>query len=68
MGAAVVIGSVLEPHSQQLLRGHDEEISVLATANGGTLLASAQACSKRRQVAVCSVTVLPSPRNEEQEP
>lgn len=50
MGAAVVVGNVHETHNQQLLRSHDEEINVLAMSNTGALLASAQVCSKRRQV------------------
>ncbi|TYZ57935.1 hypothetical protein PybrP1_013222 [[Pythium] brassicae (nom. inval.)] len=57
MGAAVVVGNVLETHNQQLLRGHDEEISVLAMANNGALLASAQACSKRNQERGAAVVV-----------
>lgn len=54
MGAAVVVGNVYETHNQQLLRSHDEEINVLAMSNTGALLASAQVCSKRRQV--CTYT------------
>lgn len=50
MGAAVVVGSIHETHNQLLLRCHDEEINVLAMSNTGSLLASAQVCSKRRQV------------------
>lgn len=50
MGAAVVIGNVRESHTQELLRGHDEEINVLSMSNTGGLLASAQICSRRQQV------------------
>ncbi|KAF1322897.1 hypothetical protein FI667_g10950, partial [Globisporangium splendens] len=50
MGAAVIIGNVHETHNQQLLRGHDEEINALSMSNTGAFVASAQICSKRRQV------------------
>lgn len=50
MGAAVIIGNVRESHTQELLRGHDEEINVLGISNAGGLLASAQICSRRQQV------------------
>jgi WD40 repeat protein len=50
MGAAVVIGNVHESHKQELLRGHEEEINIMAVGNTGGMLASAQIASCRHQV------------------
>jgi cilia- and flagella-associated protein 52 len=41
-GATVVIGDLLDPHSQEFLRGHDDNITALAVSKSGTLLASGQ--------------------------
>lgn len=42
VGSNVVICNMDDPHDQQLLRGHDEEITALAVSNRGSLLASGQ--------------------------
>ena len=45
MGTVVVIQDLTDPHKQEFLRGHDEEISALAISSSGTLVASGQAGS-----------------------
>jgi len=42
VGANVVICNMDDPHDQQLLRGHDEEITAVTVSPRGTLLASGQ--------------------------
>jgi WD40 repeat protein len=42
MGAVVVIGDLSDPHNQEFLRGHDEEITALAVSPSGNLIASGQ--------------------------
>lgn len=47
MGSIAVIGDLIDPHKQRLLRAHDEPISALATSRDGSLLASGQLGSTR---------------------
>ncbi|CAM9617784.1 unnamed protein product, partial [Discosporangium mesarthrocarpum] len=42
VGALLVIANVIDPHQQQLLRGHDMEISALAISRSGLLMATGQ--------------------------
>eukprot|EP00904_Undaria_pinnatifida_P004386 jgi/Undpi1/13949/HiC_scaffold_9.g03600.m1 len=42
VGALLVIGSISDPHEQQLLRGHDMEISALAVSPSGSLIATGE--------------------------
>ena len=42
MGASVVIQDLTDPHKQDFLRGHDNEISSLAISMDGGLVASGQ--------------------------
>ena len=42
MGATVVIQDLTDPHKQDFLRGHDNEISALAISRDGGLVASGQ--------------------------
>jgi hypothetical protein len=42
LGAAVVIGDMSDPHRQVFLRGHDGEVSTIAVAPSGTMIASGQ--------------------------
>jgi len=42
MGATIVIADLTDPHQQDFLRGHDNEISALAISNDGALVASGQ--------------------------
>ncbi|KAG9407308.1 hypothetical protein AC1031_002038 [Aphanomyces cochlioides] len=50
MGAAVVVARISDSHSQEFLRGHDEEISSMAMSKSGILLASGQLPSAKRNV------------------
>ncbi|KAG5190579.1 quinon protein alcohol dehydrogenase-like superfamily [Tribonema minus] len=47
MGSLLVVSLVSDPHRQELLRGHDEEISALASSPSGDLIATGQAGSTR---------------------
>ncbi|CAM9343933.1 unnamed protein product [Laminaria digitata] len=47
VGALLVIGSIGDPHEQQLLRGHDMEISAVAVSPSGSLVATGQCGSTR---------------------
>ena len=42
MGTVVVIQDLNDPHRQEFLRGHDEEITALAITASGSLVASGQ--------------------------
>jgi len=46
-GCLILIGSTLDPHQQEFLRGHNEEITCLALSPSGNLIASGQASSVR---------------------
>ncbi len=41
-GACVVIGDLLDPHSQQFLRHHDDNVNCIALSSSGRLIASGQ--------------------------
>ncbi|CAK4138717.1 unnamed protein product [Aphanomyces euteiches] len=55
MGAAVVVARISDSHSQEFLRGHDEEISSMAMSKSGILLASGQLPSSKRNGATIIV-------------
>jgi WD40 repeat protein len=42
MGSSVVIGDMTDPHKQEFLRGHDEEITSLTVSPTGSMVASGQ--------------------------
>lgn len=46
-GCLILIGSTTDPHQQEFLRGHDEEITCLALSPSGNLIASGQASKTR---------------------
>ncbi len=46
MGAVVVLGDLSDPHKQEFLRAHDEEITALAISPSGNLIASGQKGSR----------------------
>ncbi|ETV78396.1 hypothetical protein, variant 1 [Aphanomyces astaci] len=48
MGAAIVVARLSDPHAQEFLRGHDEEITSMAISRSGLLLASGQLPSSKR--------------------
>ena len=39
-GCSVVIGDLSDPHSQNFLTAHDDQITCIAIANNGSLIAS----------------------------
>ena len=45
IGRLVVISNVLDPHQQEFLRGHEEEITALTISPSGNYLASGQVSS-----------------------
>lgn len=47
LGANVVIGDIEDPHRQEFLRAHDEEVSALMLSPSGLLIASGQHGSSR---------------------
>ena len=47
IGRLVVISNVLDPHQQEFLRGHEEEITALTISPSGNYLASGQVSSVR---------------------
>lgn len=49
MGAFVVINDISDPHKQEFLRGHDEEICCLSVSPSGQLLASGQQPTTKRK-------------------
>eukprot|EP01036_Dinobryon_divergens_P045895 gene45895-61341_t len=46
MGALVAVENLTDPHKQRLLRGHDAQVSALATSSSGRMIASGQAGTK----------------------
>jgi len=58
LGANVVIGDIDDPHRQEFLRAHDEEISALQLSASGLLIASGQHGSTRSPVRCGSVAVV----------
>lgn len=50
LGANVVIGHVDDPHRQEFLRAHDEEVSAVVVSPSGALVASGQRGSTRSAV------------------
>jgi WD40 repeat protein len=46
-GCLILIGCTTDPHQQEFLRGHDEEITCLAISPSGNLVASGQASKTR---------------------
>ncbi|KAJ1486976.1 WD40-repeat-containing domain protein [Baffinella frigidus] len=48
MGNVVVIADQTDPHKQDLLRGHDNDITAVAFSRSGRILASAQRASSHR--------------------
>lgn len=50
-GANVVIGDLIDPHSQQFLRKHDDTVSALALSPSGNFIASGQ-CGENADVLV----------------
>ncbi|KAF0689113.1 Aste57867_19385 [Aphanomyces stellatus] len=57
MGAAVVVSRISDPHAQEFLRGHDEEITSMAISRSGLLLASGQLPSTKRNGAGAVIVV-----------
>lgn len=41
-GALIVIGDLIDPHTQDFLRGHDDSVTTFAVSRSGTLIASGQ--------------------------
>jgi WD40 repeat protein len=41
-GASIIIGDLTDPHNQYFLRGHDDQITALALAHNGTMIATGQ--------------------------
>ena len=50
LGANVVVGDIEDPHRQEFLRAHDEEVSALMLSSSGLLIASGQHGSTRSPV------------------
>ena len=48
IGRLVVISNVLDPHQQEFLRGHEEEITALTISPSGNYLASGQDGARAR--------------------
>eukprot|EP00965_Chrysotila_dentata_P208066 6184490-Pleurochrysis_carterae.AAC.1 len=46
-GCLVIIGSVSDPHQQEFLHGHTEEITCISVSPSGNLIASGQTCCTR---------------------
>jgi WD40 repeat protein len=57
IGAVVVVASLGDPHSQQLLRQHDEEVTALQVSPNGRLVASGQRGSSKQGTANAPVIV-----------
>jgi len=55
--AAIIIEDVNDPHKQEFLRGHDNEVSALDVSANGKLVASGQLGSVGRKGAVAPVVV-----------
>lgn len=57
IGCLVIIANVNDPHQQEFLRGHTEEITTLSISSSGKLLASGQTSSTRFPTSEASIIV-----------
>ena len=65
IGCTIVLGKLDDPHDQEFLRGHDEEISVMAIAKSGQMLATGQVGSTHLKEPFAPVIVWDYTRREE---
>eukprot|EP01052_Picozoa_sp_SAG31_P007095 SAG31_NODE_334_length_17513_cov_10.799989_3_plen_641_part_00 len=65
IGCTIVLGKLDDPHDQEFLRGHDEEISALAVAKTGQMLATGQVGSTHLKEPYAPVIVWDYARREE---
>jgi cilia- and flagella-associated protein 52 len=52
LGSHVVIADATDPHKQEFLRGHDEEVSAVCLSAAANLIASGQRSSRRAPVSI----------------
>ncbi len=57
MGSSVVLGKVNEPHCQEFLRGHNEEINIMAVSKSGKFIASGQQSSTKHSDGIAPIFV-----------
>jgi len=57
VGCVVVLEDIHNPHDQDFLRAHDNEVSAIAISKNGKILASGQRGSERRKGCVAPVIV-----------
>ena len=57
IGGVLVVGDINDPHNQQFLTEHDEEITCVALTNSGRLLATAQIGTTKRKGQMATVIV-----------
>jgi WD40 repeat protein len=65
IGCTVVLGKLDDPHDQEFLRGHDEELSCLTVARTGQMIASGQVGSSHLKEPFAPVIVWDYGRREE---